>query len=158
MCVFILINLINIKSTIAQWCPTLWLHGPEALLSMNFTRQEYWSGLPFPTPGGSSQPRDRTCLSCIAGRIFTPEPPGKTHTHTHVHAYLIYLFSNHCSWTAAVSEAAWNSSKNVRLRIKRPECEFQLHLPAGWLKATHSKALCLLTLLVSYCCTLPQTW
>ena len=81
-----------------------------------------------------------------------------THTHTHVHSYWIYLFSNHCSWTTAVSEAAWNSSKNVRLRIKRPECEFQLHLPAGWLIATHSKALCLLTLLVSYCCTLPQTW
>ena len=79
-------------------------------------------------------------------------------THTHLHAYLIYLVSNYCTWTAAVSEAAWNSRKNVRLRIKRPECEFQLHLPAGWLKATHSKAPCLLILLVSYCCTSPQTW
>ena len=26
---------------------------------------------------GSSQPRDRTLLSCIAGRFFTPVPPGK---------------------------------------------------------------------------------
>ena len=26
---------------------------------------------------GSSQPRDRTCVSCLAGRFFTTEPPGK---------------------------------------------------------------------------------
>ena len=26
---------------------------------------------------GSSQPRDRTCVSCTAGRFFTTEPPGK---------------------------------------------------------------------------------
>ena len=34
-------------------------------LSMGFSRQEYWSGLPFPSPGGSAQPRDRTYISCI---------------------------------------------------------------------------------------------
>ena len=28
---------------------------------MGFPRQEYWSQLPFPTPGESSQPRDQTC-------------------------------------------------------------------------------------------------
>ena len=28
---------------------------------------------------GSSQLRDRTCVSCIAGRFFTSEPPGKIH-------------------------------------------------------------------------------
>ena len=26
---------------------------------------------------GSSRPRDRTCVSCLAGRFFTTEPPGK---------------------------------------------------------------------------------
>ena len=26
---------------------------------------------------GSSQPRDQTCISCLAGRFFTTEPPGK---------------------------------------------------------------------------------
>ena len=38
---------------------------------MEFSRQEYWSGLPFPSPGGSSWPRDWTQVSCIAGRFFT---------------------------------------------------------------------------------------
>ena len=43
-----------------------------ATLSMEFSRQEYWSGWPFPSPGrGSSQPRDWTWVSCIANGFFT---------------------------------------------------------------------------------------
>ena len=38
--------------------------------SMGFSRQEYWSGLPFLSPI-SSQPRDRTRVSHIVGRCFT---------------------------------------------------------------------------------------
>ena len=36
----------------AQSCPTLCdpTDTHQALLSMNFSRQEYWSGLPFPSP------------------------------------------------------------------------------------------------------------
>ena len=30
---------------------------------MGFSRKEYWSGLPCPSPGESSQPRDQTCVS-----------------------------------------------------------------------------------------------
>ena len=37
---------------------------------MEFSRQEYRSGLPFPSLG-SSQPRDQTHISCIAGRLVT---------------------------------------------------------------------------------------
>ena len=33
-------------------------------LSMGLSRQEYWSGLPFSSFRGSSQPRDQTCTSC----------------------------------------------------------------------------------------------
>ena len=38
---------------------------------MKFFRQEYWSGLPFSSPGESSRPRDQTRVSHIAGRGFT---------------------------------------------------------------------------------------
>ena len=38
---------------------------------MGFSRQEYWSGLPCPSPGGSSWPRDQTGISHIAGGFFT---------------------------------------------------------------------------------------
>ena len=44
---------------------------PPVSLSMEFSRKEYWSGLPFPSPGESSQPRGRTQVSCIADRYFT---------------------------------------------------------------------------------------
>ena len=54
-----------------------WAVARQAPLSMGFPRQEYWSGLPFPSPRGSSQPRDQTWVSHIAGRFFTTEPPGK---------------------------------------------------------------------------------
>ena len=37
---------------------------------MGFSRQEYQSGLPFASPGGSSRPRDRAQVSHIAGRCF----------------------------------------------------------------------------------------
>ena len=42
---------------------TPWTVAYQAPWSMGFSRQEYWSGLPFPSPGGSSQPRDRTWVS-----------------------------------------------------------------------------------------------
>ena len=45
---------------------TPWTVAHQASLSMRFSRKEYWSKLPSPTPGGSCQPRDRTCVSCIS--------------------------------------------------------------------------------------------
>ena len=45
---------------------TLWTVAHQALLSMGFSRQE------------SSQPRDQTHFSCIAGRFFTTELPGRS--------------------------------------------------------------------------------
>ena len=43
----------------------------QAPLSMEFSRQECWSGQPFLSPGNLPWPRDRTQVSCIAGRFFT---------------------------------------------------------------------------------------
>ena len=45
----------------------------QAPLSTEFSRQEYWSGLPFPSPGESSQPWDRihvSFVSCIVKQIL----------------------------------------------------------------------------------------
>ena len=50
---------------------TPWTVAYQVSPSMGFSRQEYWSGLPFPSPGDSSQPRNRTQVSYIAGRHFT---------------------------------------------------------------------------------------
>ena len=43
----------------------------QAPLSVGFFRQEYWSGLPLPSPRGSSWPRDQTWVSRIASSFFT---------------------------------------------------------------------------------------
>ena len=53
---------------------TPWTVAHKAPLSMGFSRQEYWSGLLFPSPGESFQPRDWTRVSCIAGRRFNLWP------------------------------------------------------------------------------------
>ena len=50
--------------------------GLQAPLSMGFSRQEYWSELTFPFPGGSFWLKDQTSVSCIIGGFFTTEPPG----------------------------------------------------------------------------------
>ena len=47
----------------------------QATLSMGSPRQERWSGLPFPSPRGSSQIRDQTCVSCVDRRILYTGPP-----------------------------------------------------------------------------------
>ena len=62
--------------------PTLvtpWTVARQAPLSMEFSRQEFWSGLPFPTPGGLLEPgiKSSSLMSpALAGRFFTTVPPG----------------------------------------------------------------------------------
>ena len=55
----------------------------QAPLSMGFLRQEYWSRLPFPSPGDHPNSRIKPAFpalqaaSCNADRFSTSEPPGK---------------------------------------------------------------------------------
>ena len=52
----------------------------QAPLFTEFPRQEYWSGLPFPSPGDLPNPGIRPtspAAPALAGRFFTTEPPGK---------------------------------------------------------------------------------
>ena len=66
-----------------QLCPTLrpsWTVAHQASLSMGFSRQEYWTGLPFPPPGDLPHPgiKPTSPVSpALAGRFFTTESPGK---------------------------------------------------------------------------------
>ena len=49
---------------------TTWTVAHQAPLSMEFSRQESWSGKPFTSTGEPFQPRGWTCVSHIAGRFF----------------------------------------------------------------------------------------
>ena len=57
-------------------CATPWTAACQALLSMEFSRQEYW-GLPFPTPGDLSDPGIEPASPALAGIFLTTAPPGK---------------------------------------------------------------------------------
>ena len=49
----------------------------QAPLPMRFSRQEYWSGLPFPPPGDLPDPGIEPASLALAGRFLTTEPPRK---------------------------------------------------------------------------------
>ena len=50
---------------------------PSSLLSMEFSRQEYWRGLPFPSSEALSDSEVEPESPALAGSFFTPAPPGK---------------------------------------------------------------------------------
>ena len=53
-----------------------WPVTSQAPLSMEFSRQEYWSGLPFPTPGYLPDPGLETGSSALQAYSLPSEPPG----------------------------------------------------------------------------------
>ena len=56
---------------------TPWTVAHQASLYMVFPRQDFWSGLPFPSPGDLTDPGIELSTPALAGRFFTTEPPGK---------------------------------------------------------------------------------
>ena len=70
---------------VAQSCPTLvtpWTAEHQASLSVGFLRQEYYSGLPFASPGNlpnpEMKPTSPVYVSFIACGFFTAVSPGKS--------------------------------------------------------------------------------
>ena len=52
----------------------------QAPLSMEFFRQEYWSGLSVPSPGGLPDPRTEPASPALQADSLPSEPPGKPYT------------------------------------------------------------------------------
>ena len=63
-------------------CVTLWTVACQAPLSMEFSRQEYWSGLPYPSsgdlPNPGTEPASLTSPA-LAGGFFTTSATWETH-------------------------------------------------------------------------------
>ena len=55
-----------------------WTAAHQDPLSIEFSRQEYWNGLPFPTLGDIPNPVIEPGSPTFAGRFFTTEPPGNS--------------------------------------------------------------------------------
>ena len=72
---------------------TPWTDSCQAPLSIGFPRQEYWSGLLFPSPGDLSQPGMELASPALAGGFFTTEPSGKPNV---VVSSIDYLICERC--------------------------------------------------------------
>ena len=65
----------------AKWCPTLaipWTVACQAPLSMGFSRQEYWNGLLFPSPGDLPHPGIEPGSPSLQVYSLPTELPGKS--------------------------------------------------------------------------------
>ena len=54
----------------------------QAPLSMGFSRQDYWSGLPFPSPGDLPNPGIEHRSPALQADALSSEPPGKPKAYT----------------------------------------------------------------------------
>ena len=73
--------IVGIVVLVAQSCPTLlqspWTVACQDPLSMKFSRQEYCSGLPFPSPGDLPDPGIKPRSSVLQAGSLPSELPGK---------------------------------------------------------------------------------
>ena len=69
---------VNVKSlSRVRLFATPWTVAHQALPSMEFSRQEYWSGLPFSPPGDLPDPGFKPRSPALQADALTSEPPGK---------------------------------------------------------------------------------
>ena len=82
------------ESEVAQSCPTLcdpWTVAYQTPLSMGFSRQECWTGLPFPSPGDLPDPGIEPRSPALQADALLSEPPGKFYNFMICINYLHYL-------------------------------------------------------------------
>ena len=85
---------------------TPWTIAHQAPLSMRFSRQEYWSGLPFPSLQGIFSTQGSNPHLLYHRWFFTTEPPGKPH--------LVVVFAKF-DWLASICcSSYWNPMNNFK--------------------------------------------
>ena len=102
---------VNVKIT--QSCPTLcdpWAVAHQVPLSREFSRQEYWSGLPFSSSGGLLNPRIKLGSPALQADSSPCEPPRKPVLCTYINIDI----RCHGYWTE-LGSACWMHSKATQL-------------------------------------------
>ena len=80
-----------------QLFATPWTIACQAPPSMGFSRQEYWSGLPSPSPGDLPNPGIEPRSPTLQADTLTSEPPGKPHI------IIIIPYLSSCAWLISLS-------------------------------------------------------
>ena len=99
---------------------TPWIVAHQASLSMEFSRQEHWSGLPCPSPGDLPHPGIKPRSPALHADSLLSEPPG-----TFIKGY-----------TAAATAAAKSLSR-VRLLVTPWTAAYQAPLSMGFPRQEH---------------------
>ena len=73
-----------------------WTVAYQAPPSMEFSRQEYWSGLPFPSPGDLLNPGNEPRSPVLQADTLPSEPPGKPRRYRyiqdpHILPFIVYI-------------------------------------------------------------------
>ena len=79
---------------------TPWTVVRQAPLSIGFPRQEYWNGLPFPSPGDLPNPGIELGSPALQADSLSSEPPGKPSSICY--SVILYLYVAYESFPTAV--------------------------------------------------------
>ena len=79
-------------------CVTLWTVCCQAPLPMGFSREEYWSGLPWPSPGDlpDSGIKPTSLSPALAGVFFTTSATGEAQCYTSIKVYFSFILKLSC--------------------------------------------------------------
>ena len=116
---------------------TPWTVALQTPLSKGFSRQEYWRGLPFPSPGDLPDPGVEPVSPALAGGFFTPSHQGSPlsmsvcpNSSSQVSTTDLSRFSCFCLWVLASS----GPSSRLGIILLFP-CLHSFHLPLGFSKS-----------------------
>jgi len=76
---------------------TPWIAAHQAPPSMGFSRQEYWSGLLFPSPGDLPDPGIESRSPALWADALTSEPPGiSSKRKNRIHSFQVHMEHSKC--------------------------------------------------------------
>ena len=99
-----------------QLFASLWTVAPQAPLSLGFSRQEYWSGLPCPSPGDLPDPEIKPRAPTLQADSLPAELQGKPLT------YIADLLTLNSKATALLLMPEWSSLTDIRKSQSQPSC------------------------------------
>ena len=99
---------------------TPWTASCSAPPSMEFSRQEYWSGLPFPSPGDLPNPGIEPGSSSLQADSLLSEPPGKPRDGSHSPKLS-------CSEKADFKLNLEEWDQNIQAKIRRTAFQIRKH-------------------------------
>ena len=100
----------RVRLFMTPWTLLLWRQAP---LSMGFSRQEHWTGLPFPSPGDFPDPRIDPTSPVLPDELFTTEPlekPRRKDLMTYNLSMHINQSSHHILWSIMLTSQNYSNS------------------------------------------------